>query len=89
MDLTEIATQAPGVGAILLIVAWFLKALKARDYMLKRLGEDYEKSRDECHAVQRDAIEVMRENSRAFGQNTELLRETISLLRTLNGKRKD
>lgn len=88
MDLTELVTQTPAIGAILIIVAWFLKALSKRDAILKDVGDEYQKSRDECHSVQRDAIEVMRENSRVFGQNAELLREVTRLLRVLNGKGK-
>lgn len=89
MDFTEIASQTPAIGAILIIVAWFLKALSKRDAVLKDVGDQYGKSRDECHSVQRDAIEAMRENSRVFGQNAELLREVTTLLRELNGKRKN
>lgn len=89
MELTELLSQTPGVGAILLVVAWFRADLRKRDATLKDIGDDYQKSRDECHGVQRDAIEVMRETSRIFGQNAELLREVATLLRTLNGKRKN
>lgn len=69
MDLTELFNQTPTVAAILIIVAWFLKALKSRDCMLRGIAE------------------AMRENARVVGQNSELLRENITLLRSMNGKR--
>lgn len=79
MDFTEIATQTPAIGAILLISFWFLKALKSRDCTLKDIA-------DRCHELRQDATEAMKENSRVVGQNSELLRETTTLLRTMNGK---
>ena len=88
MDPTlEIITGTSFLGAVLLIVSWFLKALKSRDSMLKDLGKDYEDSRDECHKVQRDAIEVIRETSRILGENTAVLREIMTLLRRVNGSK--
>lgn len=85
MDLTEIATQSPGIAAILIIVFWNHKAMKNRDCILKELSKDYQNSRDECHKIQRDAIEVMRETSRALGENAAIQREVMTMLRRLNG----
>ena len=85
MDVTELITQTPAIAAILVIVAWTLKAMRARDALLKDLGKDYEDSRDQCHKVQRDAIEVMRETSRVLGEITALMREMMTMLRRLNG----
>ncbi len=89
MEFTEFVTQAPAIAAILLIVAWTLKAMRSRDALLKDLGKDYEDSRDQCHKVQRDAIEAMRENSRVLGENVGLMREIMTTLRRLNGKDKN
>lgn len=85
MDLTSLFDKAPELVAILIVVGLFLKALKSRDSMLKDLGKDYENSRDECHKVQRDAIEVMRETSRIIGENSAVLREITTTLRRVNG----
>ena len=88
MDMTEFVTQTPAIGAILLIVFWNHKAGAKRDHVLKQLGENYESSRDECHKVQRDAIEVLRETSRALGENVAVQREMMTMLQRMNGKRK-
>lgn len=73
MDPTSLLDKAPELGAILIVVGLFLKALKSRDCTLKDIADRY--------------TEAMKENSRVVGQNTELLRENITLLRSLNGKR--
>lgn len=87
MDVSEIITQTPAIGAILLIVAWNHKSLSKRDCTLKDIA-------DHCHELKADASEAIRENSRALGANAEIqkattvaLQEVAILLRTVNGKR--
>ena len=87
MDLMELFTQAPGIVGILIIVRWTLKAMRSRDALLKDLGKDYEDSRDQCHKVQRDAIDSMRENSRVLGENSAVMREITTLLHRMNGSK--
>jgi hypothetical protein len=77
----DIVTGTSFLGAVLLIVSWFLKALKSRDCTLRDIAE-------RCHALRQDATEAMKENSRILGQNSELLRENITLLRSINGVRR-
>lgn len=79
MDLTEFITQTPAIGAILLIVAWNHKATKSRDCALKDIT-------DRFAVLQSEATDAIKENARTVGQNSELLRENITLLQTLNGK---
>lgn len=80
MELTSLLDKAPELGAILIVVGLFLKALKNRDCTLKDIA-------DRCHELRQDATEAMKENSRVVGQNSELLRENITLLRSMNGSR--
>jgi hypothetical protein len=79
MELTEFITQAPAIGAILLIVKWNHKAVKSRDCALKDIT-------DRFAVLQSEATDAIKENARIVGQNSELLRENITLLQTLNGR---
>ena len=78
MELSNLLDKAPELGAILIVVGLFLKALKSRDCTLKDIA-------DRCHELRSDATAAMKENSRIVGQNSELLREVTVLLRKMNG----
>lgn len=80
MDPTlDIVTGTSFLGGILLVVSWFLKALKSQGCTLKDIA-------DRCHELRNDATQAMKENSRAIGQNSELLRAATVLLEKINGK---
>lgn len=79
MDFTELASQTPAVAAILILVAWFLKAMKSRDCLFREIT-------NHCEGVRKEETEARRENTRMLGQTIEVIREATHLLRKMNGK---
>ena len=74
MDLSWVAEAAKQIPALLVLVFLIHKFLK---YLIKR-DEALEGISEQCHKVQRDAIEAIKQNSRALG-------EVSVLLKRLNG----
>ena len=58
--LIEVGKQVPNLGALIFLVRWFLSHLANRDATLREIQEN-------CHAVQRESVEAMRDTARTLG----------------------
>ena len=75
--LKAVATQAPGLVILAVIVTKFLTFLRAREENLKLIAE-------KCHEVQRDAIIAIKENSTVIGANTAIARDVQKVLQKIH-----
>lgn len=85
MDLTGLWDSAPELGVVLVIVYWFLGALKRRDCTLKEIG-------NHCHELWANTTKALQENARVQGESSEVhrttkeaLQEVTIMLRKING----
>lgn len=65
--LLDIGKQVPALAVLAWVVHTFVRHLERRDEALKGISE-------QCHIVQRDAIETMRRTNEMWGEWSELLR---------------
>lgn len=89
MDFTALWDKAPELATVLAIVALFLGALKRRDCTLKEIG-------NHCHELWSNTTRALQDNARVLGESSEVhrttkeaLQEVTSLLRKMNGGRRD
>ncbi len=79
------AKSAPGLGAALIIVYFFLKAMDTRDKRQleheSRREANLASIADACHTVQRDAITVMGEVREELGATRAVNTEMLAYLR--------
>lgn len=68
-------------AAVVLVVGMFIKYLISREKAHARIA-------DECHAIQKESLDVIRQNSEAFGMNSGLLKQVHEILVSRNGKAK-
>jgi len=91
--LIEIAKQVPALVVLALLTRWFLTYMRDRDAQLLQHEEKRDAQMtntlshigDDCHVVQRDSIEVMKEVKQELGATREATRELLQYVRGLNG----
>ena len=81
--IVELVKQVPALGVLAFVVMRFLRIVEHRDKLFVGQLSDRDKIlssiSEECHTVQRDAIECIRKSAEVQG-------EVLALLRRLNGK---
>jgi len=81
MELTSILTMiGPQSAALIVVVVLFLRAQQRRDMIINEWST---RARENDQLI----ADVVRENTRALGENTEIQRQVRELLSKLNGSR--
>lgn len=88
--LLEIAKQVPSLMVLAVLTRWFLTYMKERDAQLlaheekrdEQLAKVLSGIGDDCHNVQRDSIEVMKEVREELGASRAATAELVSYLRS-------
>ena len=70
----QLFQKAPELMAMLAVVGLFIWHNRKRDEVFRAIWED-------SKAVQRDAIEAIRENTGVLAQTAEALRDTIAMIK--------
>ena len=93
--LIEVAKQVPSLVVLALLTRWFLNYMRSRDTELlehdtkrdKALGDTLKHIGDDCHLVQRDSIEIMREVKEELGRSRQANENLIAYLQKFEQKR--
>ena len=75
----EVIQQVPALALMVIMLLAFLKHLE-------KVNTRHELISQHCHQVQREATEAIRDCAEVIGKNNEVLRESLVLLRNMNGK---
>ena len=74
--------QTPCLVILAFVLVCFLKHLDKAEVRHQLLAQH-------CHEVQREATAMMHRTSEIVGQNSKVLQEVSTLLRRMNGERKE
>ncbi len=94
-EIVQVVAQVPALGVVVYLVIYFLRANKERDESHEKAQVerdrkflDHLERRDatlrdignDCHAVQRESIEAMKQTNRVIGESNEVIRTAVKAI---------